>query len=212
MTKSRVSLPKNNSTQTAKSNGFGSARLRPAAGKQRVANGRDRIWPWIVGAAVTVVLVLAATLYLARPQAIQAAPGERFPIQGREHIEPGTPHAPYNSDPPTSGPHYPTPLPAGFYDQPQADEYLVHNLEHGHVVISYDCSKLTDCEGVKQQLRALVKRYNTWKIVAVPRKNKDAAIALTAWGWLEKLDGYDEARMTAFINAWRDKGPEHTAD
>ena len=93
-----------------------------------------------------------------------------------------------------------------------ADEQVVHNLEHGHVVISYDCRKLADCAGTQAQLRQLLARYRNWKITAVPRQNADAAIALTAWGWLEKLDSYDEARITAFINAWRDRGPERTAE
>jgi hypothetical protein len=35
---------------------------------------------------------------------------------------------------------------------------------------------------------------------------------LTAWGWLDKLDSFDEKRMTAFINAHRDRGPERTPD
>ncbi len=68
------------------------------------------------------------------------------------------------------------------------------------------------CAGTQAQLRQLLARYRNWKITAVPRQNADAAIALTAWGWLDKLDGYDEARITAFINAWRDRGPEHTAE
>ena len=44
----------------------------------------------------------------------------------------------------------------------------------------------------------------------MPRQNADAAIALTAWGWLDKLDGFDDARI--FVNAWRDRGPERTED
>ena len=139
-------------------------------------------------------------------------PGERFAIQGAEHIPVGQAHAAYNSDPPTSGPHYAEPIKAGFYDTPQADEYVVHNLEHGHIVISYDCSKLTDCEAVKQKLRNLVAGYNTWKIVAAPRQNRDTAIGVAAWGWLDKMDSYDEARIRAFVDAWRDKGPEKTME
>jgi hypothetical protein len=88
----------------------------------------------------------------------------------------------------------------------------VHNLEHGYIVISYDCSKLTDCAGTPTQMRQLLQRYSNWKLVAVPRKNADAAIALTAWGWLEKLNGYDDAAMSAFISAHRDQGPEKTAE
>ena len=34
------------------------------------------------------------------------------------------------------------------------------------------------------------------------------AIVLTAWGWLDKLGGFDDARTTAFVNAWRDRTQE----
>jgi hypothetical protein len=159
-----------------------------------------------------VILVAALGVFLANRDAGKPEPGQYFPAQSRDHIAVGAVHPAYNSDPPTGGWHYDTPWDPGFYEQPVADEYLVHNLEHGHVVISYDCSKLADCAGAKAQIRQLMQRYNNWKLVAVPRVNADAAIALTAWGRLEKLDGYDEAKMTAFINAWRDRGPEHTAD
>jgi Protein of unknown function (DUF3105) len=170
------------------------------------------IWPWIVAAAAGVILVAMLGIFLANLSPASAGPGQYFPAQSRDHIAVGAPHPAYNSDPPTGGWHYDTPWKPGFYEQPVADEYLVHNLEHGYVVISYDCSKLADCEGTKTQIRGLMQRYNNWKLVAAPRKNADAAVALTAWGWLEKLDGYDDAKMTAFIDAWRDHGPEKTAE
>jgi Protein of unknown function (DUF3105) len=191
----------------SKSHGSPSKSAGPRPGTQP-----KPIWPWIAGAVVGVVLVAALGIFLANRGTPASGPGEHFPAQSRDHIALGAPHPAYNSDPPTGGWHYDTPWNPGFYEQPVADEYLVHNLEHGHVVISYDCSKLADCEGTKAQIRQLMQRFNNWKLVAVPRKNADAAIALTAWGWLEKLDGYDDVKMTAFINAWRDQGPEKTAD
>jgi hypothetical protein len=62
------------------------------------------------------------------------------------HVGPGT-NTPkqtfvkYATVPPTSGPHYPTPLPStvNFYavsDKPQTEQ-LVHNLEHGYTVVWY---------------------------------------------------------------------------
>jgi len=54
--------------------------------------------------------------------------------------------------------------------------------------------------------------YRNWKVAAVPRQNADAAITLTAWDWLDKLDSFEVARITAFVNAWRDCGPERTED
>jgi hypothetical protein len=166
---------------------------------------------WIA-AGVLVALASVGGIAWAALQSNQPAPGQAVAIQGRDHIQLGQSHPPYNSDPPTSGWHYDQPVPAGFYDEPLADEKLVHNLEHGHVVISYDCSKLTDCDSVKAELRGLVDRFQGWKIVAVARDNADAPIALTAWGRIDKLNAYDENRIVAFINYWRDRGPEATPD
>lgn len=193
MSKQRVALPK----QTAR--GRATARTRRTS------------WAWIGGGLLAVALVVGG-IWLATRSGGQAPPGRRFPIQGQQHIEASQTHPVYNSDPPTSGWHYDTPLASGFHEQPVADEQVVHNLEHGHVVISYGCAKLIDCTSAKTQIRQLVERYRNWKVTAVPRQNADAALALTAWGWLDKLDNFDEARITAFINARRDRGPERTEE
>jgi hypothetical protein len=57
-----------------------------------------------------------------------------------------------------------------------------------------------------------VASYQQWKIVVTPRQNKDAAIAVAAWGWLEKLNSYDEPAIRKFVDAWRNKGPEQTME
>lgn len=195
MAKKRTTVPKT----------YVPANRRPQV---RAVSPLRRYLPWVGGGLLLIVLLVGGIL-LAQPSSA-GSPGQYFPSQGQEHIDIGASHPPYNSDPPTSGWHYPEPVRAGFYEEPQADEYLVHNLEHGHIVISYDCSKLTDCEGVKDKLRRLLNAYDGWKIAVVPRENKDAAIALTAWTWLDKMNDYDEARIRRFIDAWRDKGPEAT--
>jgi hypothetical protein len=184
----------------------------PRQTRRKRAPARPRRSPWVWLGGGLLALILVAGVWLATRSSGLAAPGQRFPIQGQQHITPGQAHPAYNSDPPTSGWHYDTPLASGFHDTPVADEQVVHNLEHGHVVISYDCSKLAECQGTKERLQELLRRYRNWKVTAVPRQNADAAIALTAWGWLDKLDSYDEARITAFIDVWRDRGPERTED
>lgn len=177
----------------------------------RQAQQRRRQLLLIGGGVLALALVVGAVAVLSS-MAEASAPGVAVPIQGQEHIALGQSHPPYNSDPPTSGWHYPTSLAAGFYEEPHPDELLVHNLEHGHVVISYDCGKLADCAQAKEQLRGIFDRYDGWKVTVVPRENVDAAIALTAWGRIDKLDGFEEARITAFIDAWRDRGPEATME
>lgn len=204
MAKSSPTLPK--TTTAPKSS-------NSKAGSQRKSNSSTyRLLTWGGIALVVIGVIVGLALLVQSNVAVANAPGERIPIQGADHIPVGQTHAAYNSDPPTSGPHYADTIDAGFYDTPQADEYLVHSLEHGHIVISFDCSKLADCETVKQQLRDLAARYNNWKVTIVPRENRDTAIGVAAWGWLEKMDTYDEARIRAFIDAWRDKGPEKTME
>jgi hypothetical protein len=187
------------------------AASKPGYGRKG-RSGLSRALPWIIGAAVALAVITGLVLLVQSNTAMASAPGERIPTLSRDHIQPGQAHEPYNSDPPTSGPHYPEPIPAGFYDTPQPDEAVIHNLEHGHIWIAYDCSKLTNCDAVKAQLRALVQSYNQWKIVVTPRQNKDAAIAVAAWGWLEKMNTYDEPAIRKFVDAWRDKGPEQTME
>ncbi len=57
---------------------------------------------------------------------------------GREHVPIGT-QTQYKSNPPTSGPHYEDWVRAGVYDRVQDDRYLVHSLEHGYIIMSYNC-------------------------------------------------------------------------
>ena len=180
--------------------------------EERAAESRQRqtrIW---IGAGVIGVLLLVGVVAWSVYRSNQPASSQAVPIQGQQHIPVGQSHPAYNSDPPTSGWHYAEPARAGYYDTPLPDEQLVHNLEHGHVIISYDCGKLSDCESVKAELQDIVGRFQRWKIVAVARENADAAIALTAWGRIDKLDSYDEDRIVAFVRRWRNRGPENTPE
>jgi hypothetical protein len=170
-----------------------------------------------VGAVVVFVGVLAyLTWQQARPK---VQPGTAVPVMGAQHIPLGATHEPYNSDPPTSGPHYEQPAEAGFYEQAPADEALVHNLEHGHVIIWYNCSQLAEdaCASLKLQVQGVMnqagvsKNTGTAKLEAVPRTMADAQVALTSWGRLEKLDRFDASAMLAFIQANRDQAPEPLA-
>ena len=62
-------------------------------------------------------------------------PGESYPDQGNEHIASAdAPHAPYNSDPPTSGPHLSSLMAWGVYTETMKSEEFVHNLEDAGVI------------------------------------------------------------------------------
>ncbi len=173
---------------------------RQAAARQR----RKQFFTWgAVALAVVGVIALVVASNLRKP-----GPGERIRTVGRAHITQGSRESGYNSNPPTSGPHWPSPAPWGVHTQPLPDEALVHNLEHGGVWISYKDAKDTD---LADKLAEVAGRYRT-KVIVTPRPKNDAPIAVAGWGRLLKLQGFDEASIVEFINAYRGRlGPEASA-
>ena len=135
--------------------------------------------------------------------------------QGNVHILEGVPigesgYPPYNSDPPTSGPHWPRSAGPGFYTATVPDERLVSSLEHGYVIIHYSCDE-TQCPGMADRLSGVLARYDS-KVIANYRPKTGSLIALTAWTRLLTLDSYDEETIVDFINAYRGRlGPEPNA-
>lgn len=88
----------------------------------------------IVG-GIAIFLGLAYWLWT---DASKPLPGESFSDLGREHIT-DIAEFKYNSNPPTSGSHFPVWAKKGVYDRAISDGYLIHSLEHGYIVISYNC-------------------------------------------------------------------------
>jgi hypothetical protein len=185
--------------------------------KQAEAARRARTTRLTTMAVVAVLVVIGLALawgpisgFLNRGDAA-AAQGQQFANQGQDHIAQGASHVAYNSNPPTSGPHYASPANWGIYDQPIADETLVHNLEHGGIVIHYNCPD--GCPELVQQLKDLAGTYKS-KIVLAPRPNKDVPfrITLTAWTWLDGFNDFDAARIRGFVAAHKDRAPEFFPD
>jgi hypothetical protein len=110
----------------------------------------------------------------------------------------------YSTNPPTSGPHNPSPLPWGIYETPQDDESIVHNLEHGGVIVSYQPSL---APAIVARLHAIVGLYLD-DVILAPRPANDVPIAVTSWGRLQKFTEYDEPALQNFIERNRAHGPE----
>jgi Protein of unknown function (DUF3105) len=130
---------------------------------------------------------------------------QTFPILSGDHINPGDSHPAYNSNPPTNGWHYPIWADWGIYDQTIPDEYVVHNLEHGGVWISYRNS--SDTQTVSE-IQTLVSN-DPDRMIVTYRPEDDSAIAVAAWGVLLKLDSFDETAIKAFVQNYRYHGPEN---
>jgi hypothetical protein len=141
------------------------------------------------------------------PAARAAGPVDvAYPDEGHEHIpNPEFPHAPYLSNPPTSGPHTPFIAPWGIYGKPVPNEILLHNLEHGGVILGHRC---TDCPEVVAGLKALAKGYPL--VIIAPNPALPAPIVLSAWQHalaVERLDGPSEQAIRDFLA--RHHGVDH---
>ena len=93
----------------------------------------------IIWAAV-IIFFLAVGYWLIR-EYTKPLPGEAVADMGRQHVT-DIFGVNYNSNPPTSGSHFAVWAKSGVYDRFISDGYLLHSMEHGYVVIWYDCSKV----------------------------------------------------------------------
>lgn len=122
----------------------------------------------------------------------------------------------YNTNPPTTGRHYEIPAQDGIYGEAPQDEQLVHNMEHGRVIIWVKPSLPSK---QRADIRAMVED-DAYQMVLVPRKNMPYAVAATAWDADPTPNGTGELllcndvndktfdALQAFRDEHRSQGPE----
>jgi Protein of unknown function (DUF3105) len=122
------------------------------------------------------------------------------------HVNQGT-QITYNHNPPTSGCHYnlgygTAPIQTGVYNKEIPPEFWVHNLEHGYVIVLYNCP--SGCDAQFQQLR-------TWyhslkpdsatgypKAVVMPYKEMSVPFAAESWDWYDPIPVFSIAEVQKF--------------
>lgn len=130
-------------------------------------------------------------------------PGQYFEHLGRLHLQPGQVFTEYNSNPPTSGPHDPRAPQFRIYNDPVPKETVVHAMEHGGVIIWYNC---TDCQDTVDQLKEIAREYlrKNKNVLMTPYPEMEPnTIALTAWTRLDKFSvpDFTPERVKRFIDA-----------
>lgn len=110
----------------------------------------------------------------------------------------------YATNPPSSGEHYPTWADYGFYEFALPRGYWVHNLEHGSVVVTYNCE-----DGCAEELAAA----KTWlaslapdglcagqtpRVLLVPDPLLDVRWAASSWGYTLRADCFDAEAFSDF--------------
>jgi len=125
-------------------------------------------------------------------------PKEDVEASDNQHIDPGTPHEPYNSNPPTNGPHWPVgdlaPVATGFYDTPQEPEAVIHNMEHGQIVLYFDPGAP---QQVKDDLEAIVDKEPATTVATPIEGLEDHNFYMTAWNKLPDED--EESFGTGYL-------------
>ena len=176
---------------------------------------RQRTLLWSAVAVVSLLALVGLIVFMGRdepqaenqPVAAEALAAGReqagsegvktFPVAGQDHIDPGEQPDNWNSNPPTSGDHLATPLPPGVYQTDQDTRALVHNQEHGYVVILYKGIPPDQVD----QLRQFVEARDGSKLVLAPWSALESnGVALTAWQNLEILQRVNMDVVQAFVN------------
>jgi hypothetical protein len=111
----------------------------------------------------------------------------------------------YETTPPVSGAHAPSPAPCGVHDRPIRNELMVHTLEHGAVGVLYDPSAVD--EATVRAIEDIVRGYDG-RTFSAPYEGMPSAIAVVSWGELMRLDELDEDAVREYIDTFRGKGPE----
>ena len=123
------------------------------------------------------------------------------------HILVGSPRPEYGTNLPTSGPHYDTPAPWAVYNTQLQDETLVHNMEHGGVIVHHNLSNDDQITAIQ----TMVTEQPSFPGCFIMQPNDTIAqgvVVLTAWRWIEEFAAADTTGMAEFIDDHVNQGSE----
>ena len=110
-------------------------------------------------------------------------------------------------EPPAGGPHCPTPLSCRIWTDAQPRCQYIHNLEHGHMVLAYNCS-----DGCPDIVKQLTDFYNSLPIprraLLTPDPNLKTKVAAMVWGYTWSGDRVDTVKLQEILNFQDDEAPE----
>ena len=114
----------------------------------------------------------------------------------------------YSTSPPTSGDHWKLPARCGFYEEGLPDEQIVHNLEHGNIVVSYNLSSDEKVDQLKDALDG-IGLSSIWGVTRSYDKIPSGTISLAAWGVMDTMEEVDSERINTFFETYSGAlGPE----
>ena len=108
--------------------------------------------------------------------------------------------------PPMGGPHNPSWLNCGIYDQPVPAENAIHSMEHGVVWVTYDPDiAQTEIETLTDTVRG------DNLVILSPYPDQSGSIVMTTWDRQLVLETAVDERFDEFMSQYRGKrGPENS--
>jgi hypothetical protein len=127
-------------------------------------------------------------------------------------------HVTYLTKPPSSGDHYPIWAAYQTYLAAIPEGFWVHNLEHGAVVLSYNCPGgcASDVAAAQTWINALPDDPQCnpsagdarVRVIMSPDPNLDVKFAASSWGWTLRAECFDPVAFGAFAVAHYGQGRE----
>lgn len=164
--------------------------------------GTVKLTPWLIGVGVVALIAVPVVINTSRRASL---PGEAFPSQGNVHIADGDTSTNYNSNPPTSGPHWESMANWGSYDFVVPDQVLLHNLEDGGVILWYALGSSEENQMRIRQLEEVAQGFE--RVIIAPREGLESPFATTAWERRQLFKSINQTEMRAFIEAF--EGIDH---
>jgi hypothetical protein len=192
----------------------------------------------IVGGGLAILLLVVAYVFIGATQPAYACsfeldPASPVPVatgtpalgqheddMGRTHVAVGTPVR-FTFCPPASGNHYNSagqgPIPPRFYgpEDSTVPQNWIHNLEHGALVILYNCAGGGCDTASLDQLRTLVASFPASPVCKLPPgavspvitrfDTMKAPFAAVVWGRVLFQDKLDIPQMLAFFDQYGDR-------
>lgn len=187
-------------------------------------------WPVLAALVVIGAAIVALMAHLRTPVVVPSPEpsvlaSRHFPSQGHQGHAPGDTkrfaNFHYSSDPPTSGYHLERFPGRGFINDAPIPKYVqVHLLEHGNILLQYNCL----CPDVVNDLIAIADEFNArlipagvtspspevmrnaeeqgLAVIVAPYPSMPYTIAVTAWTRLATMDTVNKADIVSFINRW----------
>jgi hypothetical protein len=147
----------------------------------------------VVGLLVSIVVTTATPPV--DPSAIEIEGLETFDTIDAVHVQSTVE---YEMTPPAGGPHNPSWLNCGIYEEEVPAEYAVHSLEHGAVWVTYDPERVAGDE-----LDVLRDAMPSTYMMLSPFTGLDSAVVASAWGVQVALDTVSDPRLNDFIVKYR---------